>query len=52
MFGETEPKIVCAECCIDHVVWCPKCDLAVDKTKYDECPVCGHNFIKEGKPNG
>lgn len=52
IYGEKEPKIVCAECCIDHVAWCPRCDLAFDKTKYDECPACGYKFVKEGKPNG
>ena len=49
LFGEEEPKIVCSECCLEKVAWCPMCDIAVDKTKYDdECPVCGHKFTKEG----
>ena len=52
LFGETEPKIVCSECCLEKVAWCPMCDIAVDKTKNDnECPVCGYNFTKEGKLN-
>ena len=39
--GEQGVKIVCSDCCLTAITWCPNCDVAFKKGDDDTCPICG-----------